>query len=99
MATGAGAPTLLLAGRTAVGLRFDRGKVRAFAKENKYEFFETSAETGSGIRELCQAMVQTISWKELPRHNSPAIFEQLKDEILKLRDEGGRNGSTSMRRR
>lgn len=81
-------PTLLVAGRTDVGLRFDREKVDAFAHDNKYEFFETSAETGSGIPELRKAMLEKIPWQELTRHNSPALFKRLKDEILKLRDEG-----------
>ena len=83
-----GAPTFLVAGRTDVGFRFDRGKVRAFAKENGYEYFETSAETESGIAELRKAIVETIPWDELTPHNSPALFKRLKDEILKLRDEG-----------
>ena len=82
------APTFLLAGRTDVGFRFDRDKVSAFARENRYAYFETSAETGRGIRELRQAMLEQIPWEELTAHNSPAIFKRLKDEILKLRDEG-----------
>lgn len=83
-----GAPTFLVAGRTDVGFRFDREKVRAFAKESGYGYFETSAETGIGIPELREAMLETISWDELTPHNSPALFKRLKDEILKLRDEG-----------
>jgi small GTP-binding protein len=86
--TARSAPTLLVAGRTDVGLRFDREKVRAFAKENNYPFFETSSQTGSGVPELRKAMLEAIPWKELTRHNSPALFKRLKDEILKLRDEG-----------
>jgi small GTP-binding protein len=80
--------TLLVAGRTDVGFRFDREKVRAFARENNYEYFETSAETGGGIPELRKAMLEKIPWNELTVHNSPALFKRLKDEILKLRDEG-----------
>jgi small GTP-binding protein len=86
--TARGARTFLVAGRTDVGFRFDREKVRAFAAENKYEYFETSAETGSGILELRQAMLERIPWNELTPHNSPVLFKKLKDEILKLRDEG-----------
>lgn len=82
------ARTFLVAGRTDVGFRFDRERVRTFARENEYEYFETSAETGSGIPELRKAMQEKIPWDELTRHNSPALFKKLKDEILKLRDEG-----------
>jgi hypothetical protein len=77
-----------VAGRTDVGCRFDRARVREFARENGYGYLETSAQTGSGIPELRHAILEKIPWKELPRHNSPAVFKQLKDEILKLRDEG-----------
>ena len=82
------ARTFLVAGRTDVGFRFDRQKVRAYAAENDYEYFETSAATGSGIAELRKAILEKIPWGELTRHNSPALFKRLKDEILKLRDEG-----------
>ena len=83
-----GAPTFLVAGRTDVGFRFDREKIRVFAKERGYKYFETSAQIGSGIPELRQAMLEEIPWDELTPHNSPALFKRLKDEILKLRDEG-----------
>jgi small GTP-binding protein len=83
-----GARTFIVAGRTDVGARFDREKVRAFAKENGCEYFETSAETNSGIPDLRKAMLEKIPWDELTPHNSPALFKRLKDEILKLRDEG-----------
>ncbi|MFI5364282.1 MAG: TIR domain-containing protein [Candidatus Binatia bacterium] len=82
------ARTFLVAGRTDVGFRFDREKVRTFARENGYEYFETSAETAHGIPELRKAMLEKIPWDQLTPHNSPALFKQLKDEILKLRDEG-----------
>ena len=82
------AVTFLVAGRTDVGLRFDRGKVRAFAPTCGYDYFETSALSGSGIPELRQAILDRIPWDDLTPHNSPVIFKRLKDEILKLRDEG-----------
>lgn len=83
-----GAPTFLVAGRTDVGFRFDRERVRAFARESGYEYFETSAQTGTGIPELRKAMLARILWDELTPHNSPVLFKRLKDEILRLRDEG-----------
>ena len=33
-------------------------------------------------------MLGKIPWDKLTPHNSPAVFKRLKDEILKLRDEG-----------
>lgn len=33
-------------------------------------------------------MLEKIPWDQLTPHNSPALFKRLKDEILKLRDEG-----------
>jgi small GTP-binding protein len=83
-----GARTFLVAGRTDVGFRFDREKVRTFARESSYEYFETSAETGVGIPELREAILEKIAWDDLTPHNSPALFKRLKDEILRLRDEG-----------
>ena len=82
------AKTFLVAGRTDVGFRFDREKVRAFAEENGYEYFETSAETGRGMLEVRKEMIAKIPWGALTKYNSPALFKRLKDEILKLRDEG-----------
>jgi small GTP-binding protein len=81
-------PTFLVAGRTDVGVRFDREKVNRFANQNGFRFFETSAQSGTGCIALKKAIQAGIPWKMLERHTSPAIFKLLKDEILKLRDEG-----------
>jgi small GTP-binding protein len=83
-----GVPVLLLAGRTDVSSRFSRDRVQAFARENRYEYIETSAQTGRGLPELRQALVERIPWSELPLHDSPARFKRMKDEILHIRDEG-----------
>jgi small GTP-binding protein len=82
------APTFLIAGRIDVSCRFDRDKVKTFASENKYCYFETSAETNDGVPELRKAMLETIPWDQLDARTSPVIFKRLKDEIVKLRDEG-----------
>ena len=81
-------PVLLLAGRTDVGLRFDRGRVEEFARENHYLFFETSAETNRGIPEMRRALLNAIPWGSIEKYESPALFKRLKDEILRIRDEG-----------
>ena len=50
------ARTYLVAGRVDAGLRFDREKVRAFAEQNGYRYFETSAKDGRGCEELRAAI-------------------------------------------
>jgi small GTP-binding protein len=81
-------PTYLVAGRTDVGFRFDREKVRAFAHQHHYQYFETSANTGQGCQALVRAIQSGIPWLQLERRTSPTTWKLLKDEILKLRDEG-----------
>ena len=80
--------TFLVAGRTDVGLRFDRQKVAEFAQQTGYQFFETSAQSGAGCDALRKAIQTGIQWKTLERRTSPRIFKLLKDEILELRDKG-----------
>lgn len=80
--------TFLVAGRIDVGVRFDRDKVNRFANQNGFKFFETSAQSGAGCTTLKTAIQAAIPWKILERRTSPVIFKLLKDEILKLRDEG-----------
>lgn len=79
--------TYLVAGRIDVGFNFDREKVRAFAQQHGYEYFETSANDGKGCPELRRAIQEGISWTQLERRTSPSTWKLLKDEILKLRDE------------
>ena len=80
--------TYLVAGRIDVGFRFDREKVRAFAEQHGYRYFETSANDGRGCPELRKAIRTGIPWTQLERRSSPTTYKKLKDEILKLRDEG-----------
>jgi small GTP-binding protein len=81
-------PTYLVAGRIDVGFRFDREKVRAFAHQHHYRYFETSANDGRGCPELRRAIQAGIPWNQLERRTSPTTWKLLNDEILKLRDEG-----------
>lgn len=80
--------TFLVAGRTDVGMRFDRERVIQFAKQNGFKFFETSAQSGAGCDELRKAIQTGIQWKLLERRTSPITFKLLKDAILELRDKG-----------
>lgn len=81
-------PTYLVAGRVDVGFRFDREKVRAFAEQNGYRYFETSSNDGRGCLELRQAIQADIPWTQLERRTSPTTWKLLNNEILTLRDEG-----------
>ena len=56
---------------------------RAFA-----EYLETSALTGEGCRDLRRAIIENINWDDIPHRTSPRIFKLLKEEIIKLKDEG-----------
>jgi len=80
--------TFLVAARIDAGFRFDRQKVRTFAQQHRYDYFETSASDGRGCRELGRAIQTGIPWNELERRTSPTISKLLRDEMLKLRDEG-----------
>ena len=81
---------LLVAGRTdAGGLRVSRSQVEAFAKERGYtQFLETSAKTNVGCEELKQAILNGIRWENIPWRSSPLLFKRLKEDIVRLKDEG-----------
>lgn len=81
-------PVILAAGRTDVGSRFDRARVKAFAEKNGYAFLETSAENNRGIPELRKILLNVIPWRILDHQESPARYKRLKDEIVQIRDEG-----------
>jgi len=51
-------------------------------------YIETSALEGTGCAELRAAIARTIPWDAISLTASPRIFKVLKDEIVKLRDEG-----------
>ncbi len=81
-------PYLLVAGRIDTGFKASRGKLQAFANEQGFAFHATSAKTGEGCDELRAAMINGIPWGQMEKRTSPHIFKVIKDEILKLRDEG-----------
>ncbi|MBX7174198.1 MAG: DUF4365 domain-containing protein, partial [Pyrinomonadaceae bacterium] len=51
-------------------------------------YLETSALTGEGCHDLRQAIIEHINWDDIPHRTSPRIFKLLKEEIVKLKDEG-----------
>ncbi|HKP03422.1 MAG TPA: TIR domain-containing protein [Chthoniobacterales bacterium] len=81
-------PHFLVAGRIDTGFKASRGKLEAFAKEQGLAYHETSAKAGDGCGELRTAMIDAIPWAQMEKRTSPRIFKLIKDEILKVRDEG-----------
>lgn len=81
---------LLVAGRIdAGGLRASRQNMERFAREHGFSaVLETSAKDGTGCAELRQAIIDNIDWDRIPWRSSPLLFKHLKDEILRLKDEG-----------
>jgi small GTP-binding protein len=81
---------LLVAGRVdAGGLRASRSQIEAFAKERGYtQLLETSAKTGLCCEELKEAILDGIRWENIPWRTSPLLFKRLKEEIIRLKDEG-----------
>jgi small GTP-binding protein len=81
-------PHFLVAGRIDTGFKASWGKLKSFAKEHELAYHETSAMTGHGCDDLRAAMIAAIPWEQMETRTSPRIFKLIKDEILKLRDEG-----------
>jgi hypothetical protein len=50
--------------------------------------FETSAKLNVDCQELKNAILAGIRWLDIPWRSSPRLFNQLKEEILRLKDEG-----------
>lgn len=80
-----------------VGARVDRGGLIVSAKNMKKFMTErgfveplhlTSALTGEGCEQLRQAILDAIDWQSIPETTSPALYHRLKQEILRLRDNG-----------
>jgi small GTP-binding protein len=81
---------LLVAGRVdAGGLRVSRSQIETFAKERGFsQFLETSAKADICCEELKQAILDSIRWEDIPWRSSPLLFKRLKEEIVRLKDEG-----------
>lgn len=81
---------LLVAGRCdRGGLMVGRGTVEQFIKERGFDgYLETSAYTGKGCTDLRDAIIRSIPWEDIPWTSSPRIFKLLKEEIIRLKDEG-----------
>jgi small GTP-binding protein len=81
---------VLAAGRVdAGGLRVSRSEIEKFVKERGFAcFLETSAKTKLGCEELKGAILAGIRWADIPWRSSPLLFKRLKEEMIRLKDEG-----------
>lgn len=81
---------LLVAGRIDVGgLRVSRTQIETFRKKRGYlSLLETSAKTNLGCEELKRAILNGIRWENIPWRSSPLLFKRLKEQIIRLKDEG-----------
>jgi small GTP-binding protein len=67
----------------------DEASVRHLCQTSGFlGYYETSARTGRGIEELRGAIASAIDWDRLTRTSRPELFQQIRDEIDRLRDEG-----------
>ncbi|HEV7904157.1 MAG TPA: TIR domain-containing protein, partial [Pyrinomonadaceae bacterium] len=81
---------ILVAGRCdRGGLMISRGNIEDFCQKRDFNrYLETSAYTGDGCDALRNAIIRDIPWDDIPWTASPRIFKLLKEEIVKLKDEG-----------
>jgi small GTP-binding protein len=81
---------LLVAGRCdRGGLMVSRNNIEYFRQEHGFvRYLETSAYTGDGCDALRDVIIHEIPWDDIPWTASPRIFKLLKEEIVKLKDEG-----------
>jgi small GTP-binding protein len=81
---------ILVQGRTdAGGLRVSRQVLEDFAGEHGYtSFIQTSAKENINCEELRSTIISEIQWNNIPWMSTPLLFKTLKDEIIKLKDEG-----------
>lgn len=81
---------LLVAGRVdAGGLRVSRVEIEKFATDHKFKkFLETSAKTNLGCDDLKDAILTGINWDDIPCRTTEVVFKKLKEEIIRLKDEG-----------
>ena len=64
-------------------------EIEKFAKERKFlDFVETSAKKNLGCEELKRAILEAIDWDEIPCRTTEVLFKRLKEEIIRLKDDG-----------
>jgi GTPase SAR1 family protein/DNA-directed RNA polymerase subunit RPC12/RpoP len=87
---GSGFPKILVAGRTDINpVRLRNAQVEEFCAAAGFAaYFQTSAKDNVGCSQLREAIITLIDWSQIPWRSSPAVFQRLKHEILKLKDSG-----------
>ncbi len=67
----------------------DRGGVVRLVKDCGFaDYYETSAITGRGLTELCEAVAKAIDWDGLGQTSRPELFQRVSDEIEARRRRG-----------
>lgn len=79
---------VLVAARTDTGFRAPKNRLKDFANHHGMQYIETSALSGLGCDELIKKLKTEIPWDKIEIRSSPPIFKRIRDEIVKLRDEG-----------
>ena len=81
---------LLVAGRCDRGaLTVSQKSINEFISQRGFAgYLRTSALTSENCEELRRAIIENINWNDIPHRTSPRIFKLLKDEIIRLKDEG-----------
>lgn len=81
---------ILVAGRIdASPVRVSRQDIQQYVHEHGFvRYIETSALTNKGCSELQDAILDCIDWANIPWRSSPVLFKRLKEEIVRLKDEG-----------
>jgi small GTP-binding protein len=51
-------------------------------------YYPTSAKTGMGVSELSSAVCKAIDWEALTKVIRPALFQSIRDEVMRRRAEG-----------
>lgn len=81
---------ILVAARIdAGGLRISKSHIDDFVSARKYhKYIETSAKADIGCDDLKHAIVNSIQWDKIPWRSTPLLFKRLKEEIVRLKDQG-----------
>ena len=67
----------------------DRDRINhMLAKYNLHEYIKTSAKKGEGVEQLSKRIMESISWKELPRTTTPRLFQIVREFILEIKNDG-----------
>lgn len=80
----------LVAARTdRGGIAASRSRIESALQEFGFDhYFETSAKEGQNIRELAEAINSSIDWDKLSKVSSNELFQEIKDFLVREKQEG-----------